>query len=481
MGLTPARASALSVLVFGGRVTIGQLAQAEQVSAPTMTRLVVGMERDGLVRREDDPADGRVVWLQATAKGARILHDGRRRRVAALAADLATLTPAERETLAAAADILERLLATGTGVGRTRRQSRTGQDGGKAAGIARSEAMMRLAVAGLLALALAPPPIEISVQSRTLAARASSSCCRSRCRSRRITCACARSIATSPPYPRRRSRVARAGRHRSRRQAGHLSGHGRRGGDAARRASYDLVVKPRAFRTRRLTVNEAFVTPPRVRAGAHRARSGAARRRLEVARRPSACGPAPFVRPVPRRANSAFGTRSIFNGKPRNAARRRRFPQPRRHADPRAECRPHRRRARAVFLGEHRDHRPRPRAVLDARAPVGDRRAGRRRRDRRRRCSAWSARPAASPARTCIGPCARATRASIRSRCSRCWGRRTRGPRSIGHESTKARNETPTASVRAPLSALRRSSGRPEALEGRCLVGAALADASRGG
>src|SRR5712691_9907673 len=66
MGLTPARASALSVLVFGGPVTLGALAQAEQVSAPTVTRLVVGMERDGLVRREADPHDGRVVWLRAT-------------------------------------------------------------------------------------------------------------------------------------------------------------------------------------------------------------------------------------------------------------------------------------------------------------------------------------------------------------------------------------------------------------------------------
>src|SRR6476469_3956877 len=55
MGLTAARASALSVLVFGGRpVTLGALAQAEQVSAPTVTRLIVGMERDGLVRRTPD-------------------------------------------------------------------------------------------------------------------------------------------------------------------------------------------------------------------------------------------------------------------------------------------------------------------------------------------------------------------------------------------------------------------------------------------
>jgi biotin carboxyl carrier protein len=83
-------------------------------------------------------------------------------------------------------------------------------------------------------------------------------------------------------------------------------------------ASYDLVVTPRVFRTRRLTVNEAFVTPP-----------PSERERIE---RETALlaglwkSPAPtrlwndaFVRPVPGEANSAFGTRSIFNGKPRNA------------------------------------------------------------------------------------------------------------------------------------------------------------------
>ena len=111
MGLTPARASALSIMVFGGGpVTLGQLASAEQVSAPTVTRLIVGMERDGLVRRESDAHDGRLVWLRATAKGTRRLHEGLRRRVAALAADIAALDAADRETLAAAADILERIL-----------------------------------------------------------------------------------------------------------------------------------------------------------------------------------------------------------------------------------------------------------------------------------------------------------------------------------------------------------------------------------
>ena len=113
MGLTAARASALSILVFGGPATLTTLARAEQVSAPTMTRLVVGMERDGLVRRAADEHDGRVVWLQATARGTRLLHEGRRRRVAALAEDLDTLSASDRVTVAAAAEILERMLARG--------------------------------------------------------------------------------------------------------------------------------------------------------------------------------------------------------------------------------------------------------------------------------------------------------------------------------------------------------------------------------
>jgi len=136
MGLTPARASALSIMVFGGPVTLGQLAAAEQVSAPTTTRLVIGMERDGLVRREDDPNDGRVVWLHATAKGTRLLHQGRQRRVAALASEIAALDEAERTTLAAAADIIERVLGgaeqSGTGsAARTGRMDRLGGKGGR--------------------------------------------------------------------------------------------------------------------------------------------------------------------------------------------------------------------------------------------------------------------------------------------------------------------------------------------------------------
>ena len=118
-GLSPSRSSALSVVVFGGPLTIGQLANAEQVSAPTMTRLVVGLEQDGLVKRERDANDARVSWIRATAKGDRILHEGRRRRVAALARELEALTAAEVEDLSRATAIIERITGRSAALGAT--------------------------------------------------------------------------------------------------------------------------------------------------------------------------------------------------------------------------------------------------------------------------------------------------------------------------------------------------------------------------
>jgi DNA-binding MarR family transcriptional regulator len=109
MGITAARASALSVVVFAGPVTLGRLARAEQVSAPTITRLVVGMEEAGLLKREPDPNDRRVVWIRPTAKGARLLTEGRKRRVGAFARELSTLDQQSLAALARAAEILESL------------------------------------------------------------------------------------------------------------------------------------------------------------------------------------------------------------------------------------------------------------------------------------------------------------------------------------------------------------------------------------
>jgi DNA-binding MarR family transcriptional regulator len=72
-GIGPARLSALSVLVFGGPRTLGELAAAEQVRPPTMTRIVQGLEDDGLAVRRRDPGDGRVHRLYATPKGRRVM------------------------------------------------------------------------------------------------------------------------------------------------------------------------------------------------------------------------------------------------------------------------------------------------------------------------------------------------------------------------------------------------------------------------
>ena len=108
-GVSAPRLSALSVVVFGGPVSIGALAAAEQVRVPTMSRLVATLEADGFVRRVLDPADKRVVRIEPTAAGRTLLHAGRRRRVAALAADIARLTPGERRALLESVPLLERL------------------------------------------------------------------------------------------------------------------------------------------------------------------------------------------------------------------------------------------------------------------------------------------------------------------------------------------------------------------------------------
>jgi hypothetical protein len=83
-------------------------------------------------------------------------------------------------------------------------------------------------------------------------------------------------------------------------------------------ATYPLKILPRAFRTRRLTVDQAFVTPPKSEEPRIEREAAllAATWRASAATRLWTTG---FERPVPQAANSAFGTRSIFNGKPRNS------------------------------------------------------------------------------------------------------------------------------------------------------------------
>jgi DNA-binding MarR family transcriptional regulator len=111
-GLPAPQLSAMSVIVFGGPITLGALAAAEQVRPPTITKLVALLEEQGLVEREIDHDDRRIVRVRATARGTRLLYDGRRRRVASLAESVRGLPAADRAALAKAIPILEKIART---------------------------------------------------------------------------------------------------------------------------------------------------------------------------------------------------------------------------------------------------------------------------------------------------------------------------------------------------------------------------------
>ncbi len=106
-GQGPARLSALSVLVFAGPRTLGELAAAERVKPPTMSRIVAGLKRAGLARIQRDGKDARRIRISATAKGERLLQEARRRRIAALAETLAGLNGDDLHILDRAAKIIE--------------------------------------------------------------------------------------------------------------------------------------------------------------------------------------------------------------------------------------------------------------------------------------------------------------------------------------------------------------------------------------
>jgi DNA-binding MarR family transcriptional regulator len=109
-GEGPARLSALSVLVFGGTRTLGELAAAEQVKPPTMSRVVAGLARSRLVTITADPHDARRMQIRATAKGMRLIQKGRQLRIAYLASHLDSLAPEDLAKLGEAVEILQRLL-----------------------------------------------------------------------------------------------------------------------------------------------------------------------------------------------------------------------------------------------------------------------------------------------------------------------------------------------------------------------------------
>jgi DNA-binding MarR family transcriptional regulator len=116
-GLNGPRLSALSVIVFAGPLTLGQLAEAEQVRPPTMTRIVQALAAMGLVRKVVNPEDRRTIHLAGTMKGKRVMLEARARRIRPLAEGIARLGREEREALQKAVGVMERLGREGRSTG----------------------------------------------------------------------------------------------------------------------------------------------------------------------------------------------------------------------------------------------------------------------------------------------------------------------------------------------------------------------------
>jgi DNA-binding MarR family transcriptional regulator len=108
-GIGPAQLSALSVLVFGGSMSLKQLAEIEQVKPPTMVRIVHGLVEQRLATSRVNRDDARKVHISASARGRTLMLRARSRRVEALARTLAEKSQAERTEIANAVRILQDL------------------------------------------------------------------------------------------------------------------------------------------------------------------------------------------------------------------------------------------------------------------------------------------------------------------------------------------------------------------------------------
>jgi DNA-binding MarR family transcriptional regulator len=108
--VTQSMLSALASIDRRGPTTLGDLAAIERVRPPSMTKIVVRLEEAGLVVRQADEADRRVVRVRVTAAGHRLVEEARTKGSAYLAARMRTLAPEERAVVEAALPVLERLL-----------------------------------------------------------------------------------------------------------------------------------------------------------------------------------------------------------------------------------------------------------------------------------------------------------------------------------------------------------------------------------
>jgi DNA-binding MarR family transcriptional regulator len=109
-GVTSSQVSALATVERLGTPTLGELATSEQVQPPSMTKIVVGLETAGLLSRQEDETDRRIVRVKLTAEGRRTLGRSRSLRTAYLVRRLRGLSDDDRAALADAVRVLEHLV-----------------------------------------------------------------------------------------------------------------------------------------------------------------------------------------------------------------------------------------------------------------------------------------------------------------------------------------------------------------------------------
>lgn len=112
--LPQGQTSALATIVRLGPMTLGDVAARERIAPPSVTKAIEQLVSRGLVARSVDPTDRRVVLVEATADGRRLLEANRARRNEWLAHQLEQLDTAEVAQLGALLDVLEHLVEVAT-------------------------------------------------------------------------------------------------------------------------------------------------------------------------------------------------------------------------------------------------------------------------------------------------------------------------------------------------------------------------------
>jgi DNA-binding MarR family transcriptional regulator len=102
--------SALASVERLGPVTLSELAQAERVQPPSITKVAARLEEEGFITRSGDAADRRITRIKLTTKGKRFIEQNRSRKNAYLARGLGNLAPEDRAILNKALDVVDRLL-----------------------------------------------------------------------------------------------------------------------------------------------------------------------------------------------------------------------------------------------------------------------------------------------------------------------------------------------------------------------------------